>query len=63
VESGCNGGFVDPSHVVHLACDTHNAQILYTTDGSTPMLHLPHTKVFCYYNYRLTIIDVSARFR
>jgi hypothetical protein len=45
IVSGCDGGPVDKSHVVYLACDTPDAQILYTTDGTVPQLHLPDVKV------------------
>jgi Chitobiase/beta-hexosaminidase C-terminal domain len=45
IASGCDGGTVDRSHVVYLQCDTADAEILYTTDGSTPQLHLPDVKV------------------
>ena len=45
ISSDRTGGTVDKNHVVFLKCDTKNAQLFYTIDGSAPELHKLNTKV------------------
>jgi len=46
LQSGCDGGKVASSHVVHLTCPTPSAVIYYTTDGIAPHLHSTKLQVF-----------------
>ena len=46
------GGIVAKKHVVQLKCDTPNAKMFYTTDGSTPELHKLSGKEKSYYDMK-----------
>ena len=45
ITSDHEGGMVDKLHTVRLECETANAKIYYTLDGTAPELHKLHPKV------------------
>jgi len=45
IVSDADGGQVDKLHVVYLKCDTPDAVVYYTTDGSMPEVYKLSNKV------------------